>query len=209
MQILCATHTSVRSAGRACVITVIHAALMFCSLHNANPLSHTHLSTFRRRGVCYHSHPRSPDVLFTARCKSSVPYTPQYVQQEGRVLSQSSKQPWCFVHCTMQILCATHTSARSAGGACVITVIQAVSHYFVQCRQLTYSFVPYTPQYVQQEGRVGLDAPDLELPQRSVHLLHRLPAFSDQIRVEWSGRLREPAITDQSGMVGWGIRAEW
>ena len=125
MQILCATHTSVRSAGRACVITVIHAALMFCSLHNANPLSHTHLSTFRRRGVCYHSHPRSPDVLFTARCKSSVPYTPQYVQQEGRVLSQSSKQPWCFVHCTMQILCATHTSVRSVGGACVITVIQA------------------------------------------------------------------------------------
>ena len=151
MQILCATHTSVRSAGRACVITVIHAALMFCSLHNANPLSHTHLSTFRRRGVCY----------------------------------QSSKQPWCFVHCTMQILCAIHTSVRSAGGACVITVIQAAlvfcslhdanplchthlstfsrrgvcyhSHpsspgvlFTARCK----SSVPHTPQHVQQEGRV-------------------------------------------------------
>ena len=41
------------------VLSVIQAALVFCSLHDANPLCHTHLSTFSRRGVCYHSHPSS------------------------------------------------------------------------------------------------------------------------------------------------------
>ena len=136
---------------RACVITVIQASLVFYALHDANPLCHTHLSTFSRKGVCYHSHPRSPDVLFTAQRKSSEPHTPQYVPQEGRVLSViQAALVFCSLH-DANPLCHTHLSTFSRRGVCYHSHPSSPGVLFTaRCK----SSVPHTPQHVQQEGRV-------------------------------------------------------